>query len=197
MRPSDPRYEGYASQHDLAMVMRSKGARLNTVMRWTGLTRYRVQKLTRFYQQSAPDDHRRRGISPSQSAYFAKSLRLEAESLAFALIAYELKVIPDKTAGAERNSLPDVERGWRLIWAYAAYERWVPGAQIGLERAILLVRALTRRSLVIRRCRTCPDVMVVDRLGVQHDRCPSCRSAEPKAVASDPKPTHRRARRGK
>jgi hypothetical protein len=174
MRASDLRYERESRQHDLVIVMRAYGARLGTVMQWTGLSRYRVQSLSRYYERTSPEDTRRRGISPSQTAFFGKSLRIEAESLAFALIAYEHNVIPASVSIG--RVLPDVERGWRLIDAYETYIKMVPGAQIELERAVLLIGELTRRNVMLRYCQACHDVMVIERFGPPHDRCPFCRS---------------------
>jgi hypothetical protein len=191
MRASDNRYEGESRQHDLAVWMMSNGARTGTVMRWTGLKEYRVQALSRRYQQQALGDHRRRGISPKQTAYFGKSLRLEEESLALALLAIEMKVI-ETTGPAVQRSLPSLERGWRLMKAYETYRKLVPGAQISLERAVLLIAELSRRNLVLRHCRTCPDLLVVDRLGVQHARCPFCRSNR---RSTNPTGDKRRAKR--
>jgi hypothetical protein len=176
MRASDDQYQRDFDKHDLAIWMIEHGARTRTVNAWTGLTRYRVQALSRRYD-TRTGDHRRRGISPFQSAYFAKSLTLEAESLAFALIALRLKVIPPTKIPEARRVLPDVARGARLMFAYEIYRALVPQGQISLERAILFVIELAaRRHLTLRRCKTCPNVMVVERLGVRHEQCPLCRS---------------------
>jgi hypothetical protein len=174
MRASDLRYERELRQHDLAIAMRANGARLNTVVQWTGLSRYRVQSLSRFYERDSKGDTRRRGISPSQTAFFGKTLRIEAESLAVAFLAFEYQLIPE--SGDIQTVLPDVERGWRLITAYQTYVKMVPGAQIDLERTVLLISELSRGNLVLRSCHTCPDVMLVDRFGEPHERCPFCRS---------------------
>jgi hypothetical protein len=176
MRASDDQYQRDFDKHDLAIWMIEHGARTRTVNAWTGLSRYRVQALSRRYD-TRTGDHRRRGVSPFQSAYFAKSLTLEAESLTFALIALGLKVIPPTKLPEARRVLPDAERGARLMFAYEIYRALVPKGQISLERAILFVIELAaRRNLTLRRCKTCPNVMVVERLGVRHEQCPLCRS---------------------
>jgi len=177
MPASDNRYEREGREHDLAVWMIAQDARTHTITRWTNLGRHRVQALSRCYQNTAPGDHRRRGVSPFQAAYFAKSLKLEAESLAFAFFAYELQVIPYAVQSDARHSLPGLGRGERLRVAYDLYRRLVTGAHISLERAIVLVIELAeRRNLSLRRCRICKDVMIIDRLGPPHDRCPFCRS---------------------
>lgn len=175
MRVTDDRYERDIRKHSLAKWMISYGARTRTIIRWTGLTRYRVQALSRRYAPTV-GDHRRRGVSPFQSAFVGKSLNLELEALAWAYIAFELRVIPTRTLPDARRLLPNLNTGWRLMFAYEIYIALVPDAHISLERAILLVIEFAeRKNLFLRRCRTCPDVMVIERLGVQHDQCPLCR----------------------
>jgi hypothetical protein len=96
--------------------------------------------------------------------------------MALAFIALEMDVIPTEIVPDARDSLPVLARGERLMMAYEWYRALVPAAQISLERAILFIIELAeRRNLTLRRCRTCPDVMFVDRLGARHDRCPFCR----------------------
>src|SRR5450756_1043738 len=141
MRVSDLRYERDIRKHNLAKWMIAHGARTNTLTRWTGLSRYRVQALFRDYH-SVPGDNRRRGISPFQSSYFGRSRGLELESLAFAFIAFEMQVIPEAVLADARRSLPDVARGERMMMAFELYLALVPNAQISLERAILFVTEL-------------------------------------------------------
>lgn len=178
MRASDLRYERESRQHDLAIAMRTQGARLATVVQWTGLARYRVQSLARVYDRNAEGETRRRGSSPTQSTFFVKTLRIESESLAFALMAFEHDLIPEGTTDISRV-LPDVERGFRLIKAYEIFAKMVPTVHIDLERAVLLVGELSRGNLLLRYCRTCPDLLIIDRFGEPHDRCPFCRAGGP------------------
>src|ERR1700730_2362422 len=121
MRVSDNRYERDMRKHNLAKWMISQGARTHTIIEWTGLSRYRVQALSRRYQNRAPGDHRRRGISPFQAAYFGRSTSLELETLVLAFIALEMKVIPPNVVPDARNSLPELARGERLVDALEWY----------------------------------------------------------------------------
>ena len=188
MRVSENRYERDVRKHRLAKWMIAHGARTHTLTQWTGLSRYRVQALFRSYHETR--DNRRRGISPFQSAYFGKSLGLEAESLAFAFIAYEMDVIPEPVVIDARRALPGLARGERLMMAFEMYRALVPEAHISLERAILFVIELSeRRQLYLRRCRTCPDAMVVDRFGPHQDQCPFCRSEHQLGPLRHPDPS--------
>lgn len=189
MRVSENRYEKDIRKHSLAKWMIAHLARTRTLTQWTGLTRYRVQTLFRSYLKTT-EDTRRRGISPFQPAYFGKSLRLESESLALAFIAFELQVLPDTILPNARRSLPDVARGERLMMAFELYRALVPDARISLEHAILFITELAeRRNLYLRRCRSCHDVMVAERIGVNHDECPFCRHDRRSRITGPKDPT--------
>ena len=178
MRVSDNRYERDIRKHNLARRMLLCGARTRTITQWTGLSRYRVQALSRRYQHLEQVDYRRRGISPYMVSYFAQTSNLELESLVLAFITLEMHVIPPELVPNARLSLPDLVRGERLLDAFDWYRRLVPSPQISLERAILFVLEFAEgRTLSIARCKSCPNVMLVDHDGTMHDRCPACRSA--------------------
>jgi hypothetical protein len=174
MGSSDSRYERGIRKDNLANWMISHGARTGTVTRWTGLKTHHVQRLLSLHD---PVGHtQRRGAPPSQAAYFCKSSALEAESLAFIFIAMETQVIPEQILSDARRALPDLTRGERLMKAFECYRALVPAPLISLERAILLVFEYTeRKTLSLRRCIRCNDVMLTETFGARHDRCPFCR----------------------
>jgi Zn-finger nucleic acid-binding protein len=181
MRLSDDRYENDRRKYLLALSMIEHGARIGTVMQWTGLSKYRVQTLSHSYA-SATRIHRNRGESPSQPSYFSKSLELARESMALAYIAVQMRVIPEAIVPDARRSLPGLACGERLMGAFEVYRALLPGALISLEYAILLITELAeRRTLTLANCRNCHDVMVVDRFGTRHDLCPFCRQPKRRA----------------
>jgi hypothetical protein len=185
MRLSDDRYESDRRKYALALSMVEHGARIQTVTRWTGLSKYRIQTLTRSYE-SATRTHRKRGDSPHQPAYFCKSLKIERESTALAYIALQMQAIPEAIVPDARKSLPGLARGERLMSAFEVYRALLPEPLISLEHAILLITELAeRRTLILERCASCNDLMVVDRLGRRHETCPFCRS-QPRSNARPP-----------
>jgi hypothetical protein len=175
MRLSDDRYESDRRKYTLALSMIEHGARVRTVTQWTGLSKYRVQTLTHSYE-STTRSRRKRGESPSQPAYFCKSISLARESMALASIALQMQVIPLAVMPDARGSLPGLLRGERLMSAFELYRALLPDGLISLEYAILLITELAeRRALALARCRSCHDVMLVDRLGRRQELCPVCR----------------------
>ena len=179
MRLFDDRYEGQRRQFTLALSMVEHGARRGTIKQWTGLSRFQIYNLTRSYA-SATRTHCKRGTSPSQPAYFSKSLKMARESAAFAYIALEMQAIPEGIVPDAGHSLPSLMRGECLMSAFEVYRALLPDPLITLEHAILLITELAQRdTLILARCRSCPEVMVLDRLGPRHGLCPSCRLKHP------------------
>ena len=176
MRLSDGRYESDRRKYTLAFSMIEYGARIRTVTRWTGLSKYRIQRLTKSYE-STTRIRRNRGRSPSNLAYFLKSLEVASESVALAYIALQCQAIPAAVVPDARASLPGIVRGEYLMNAYEVYRALLPDAHISLEHAILLIIELAeRRLLALGECRSCHDLMVVDRLGARQELCPFCRA---------------------
>ena len=59
--------------------------------------------------------------------------------------------------------------------AFEVYRAFLPEPLISLEYAILLIIEFAeRRTLVLGRCRSCHEVMVVDRLRTRQEFCPPC-----------------------
>ena len=167
MRLSDDRYETDRRKYALALSMIEHGARIRTVTRWTGLSKYRIQTLTQSYE-SATRTHRNRGDSPHQPAYFSKSLKIASESMALAYIALQMQAIPETVVPDARVSLPGLARGERLVSVFEVYRALLPDPLISLEYAILLITELAqRRTLIFAHCASCNDLMVVDLLGRQ------------------------------
>ena len=188
MRLFDKRYESHLRKYTLALSMIEHGARICTVTRWTGLSKYCVQNLTKSYG-SKTRIKCKRGDPPSQPAYFSKSLEVARESMAFAYIALQMQALPPGVVPDARVSLPGIVQGERLMSAFELYRALLPEATISLEYAILLIIELAERSaLALGECRGCHDVMVVDRLRTRQEFCPFC---QPQGRLSErPKPSY-------
>jgi hypothetical protein len=176
MRLSANRYEGERRPYVLALSMIEHGARNCTIKQWTGLSRCQIENLCLSYP-SATRTPRKRGESPYQPAYFFKSLQLARESAALAYIASQMQALPDEVVPDAGGSLPSVTRGECLVGAFEVYRTMLPGPLISLEYAILLITELAQAdTLILARCRSCPEVIVLDRLAPRHGLCPLCRS---------------------
>jgi len=178
MRHVDDRYHGESRQHDLAVWMLGRGARTHTIMAWAKLPRYRIQALSKRYG-SGEGDERRRGISPSNLAFFTSSLVVESESATLAALYFGMEAIPEQPIIDARTTLPNVVRGERLMWAYELYLSSVKEPRISLERAVLLGLEIAEgRNLYLRRCSTCPLFTLLELVGAQHTQCAQCRDSQ-------------------
>lgn len=167
------RYTVIRRKYDLAQRMIVLGARTSTVMRWTGLSEYRVQQLARRFVPSG--SMTRRGHPPHTPRYFARSPRIEAESLGFVYLAMEADVIPREFLQDARNQLPDLHRGEKLLDTFECYLALTRAVDLTLERAIALLYAFTSREQIsLRDCAECGDQMLTQR-SARHIRCPFCR----------------------
>jgi Flagellar transcriptional activator (FlhC) len=175
MRTSENRYAKDQRRRELAALMIANEARTQTIVDWTGLSRYQIQTMFREYDEFSGHP-RHRGVSPFQPAFFSKSLQHECESAALAAVELEMSIIlPSPTLSAAK-SLPGLARGERLLNAFGLFRVLVPDARISLEHAVLLASELTiARTLTLRRCAQCDGLMVVDLLGPVHADCAFCR----------------------
>jgi hypothetical protein len=175
VRISDDRYARDMRRYDLARRMIEHEARTATIIEWTGLTKYRIQTLFRRYEDLG-EHTRHRGVSPSQTAFFSRSLSLECESTALAYIELEMDIIPPVIVPDASRSLPGLARGERLVNAFEWYRLLIPQARISLEHAVLLAKELAQRqTLSLGQCVICHGLMVIDRLSKYHDACAFCR----------------------
>jgi hypothetical protein len=172
-------------RYDLAQRMIVLGARTSTVMRWTGLSEYRVQQLARRFVPSGSTT--RRGHPPHTPRYFARSPKIEVESLAFVHLAIQAGVIPLGFLPNSREDLPDLHRGEQLIDMFECYVALTRTVDLTLERAIALLYAFTsREQILLRDCSVCGDQMLTQR-SARDVRCPFCRKDPlPSARTSSP-----------
>lgn len=185
MRVSDNRYERDLRRRSLAKRMIEYEARTQTIVDWTGLTKYQIQIMFREYAELA--EHRRhRGASPFQTTFFSKSLQHECECAALATIELEMGIIPADLTSTSATALPGLVRGERLLYAFDLFCELVPEPRTSLEHAVLLANELAMaRILTLRRCANCDGLIVVDRFGPQHEHCAFCRldGHDPREVA--------------
>ncbi len=172
MRISDDRYDRDMRRYELAWRMMRHDARTANIVRWTGLSKYRVQTLGRNYRVSA-ELIRHRGAAPFQPMFFCRTLFHESEGAAFATVALRMQVI---SAQADLQELASVARGERLMGAFDLYRLLVPSSRITLDHALLLVTELThRQSIDFGVCEECKALMLNVRVGPPQTHCSFCR----------------------
>jgi len=174
MRVSEDRYTRDLRRIQLAKRLIEFNVRTAWICAWTGFTVGRVRNLYRSYNYERIK--RWRGPSPSRSLNFLRSPLLHSEASAIAGLAYCLGVIPAEPIADPKRMFATLEAAERMVFVFDLYRRIVQGATMSMEQLILLVFVLAAQGdLELGRCEGCQGVLVVDRLGANRRRCPSCR----------------------
>jgi Flagellar transcriptional activator (FlhC) len=179
MRISEDRYSRERLGLQLALRFLEHEARTQTIRAWTGLSDDRIRKLYRTYMTHARRYvPRHRGKSPHQVAYFARSLRLQQETVWLASLLSLLGVIPAQPTTDENHALPSIARGELLCHAFEIYRAMVPSSQISFEHAVFLATTLSRgEQLRLGDCVDCGSLVVTERFPIRDKRCHQCAAA--------------------
>ena len=179
MRISEDRYT--REQHSLQLALRflMHEARTQTIRAWTGLSGDRIRKL--YHSYTARAGHyirRRRGKSPYRIDCFAKSVRVQQETVWLASLLSLFGVIPPEPCAEESSALPSVARGELLCEAFETYRAMIPSSQISFEHAVFLATTLSRGDLLrLGGCVECGGLMVTERFPIREKRCHHCAAA--------------------
>jgi len=176
MRISEDRYSRERLCLQLALRFLEHEARTQTIRAWTGLSDDRIRKLYRSYMTHARRYvPRHRGKSPHQVAYFARSLRLQQETVWLASLLSLLGVIPAEPTTEGSHAMPSVARGEALCHAFETYRAMVPTSQISFEHAVFLATTLSRgEQLRLGGCSDCGSLVVTERFAIRDKRCHQC-----------------------
>jgi hypothetical protein len=176
---SEDRYSRERLCMQLATRFLEHEARTQTIRMWTGLSDDRIRKLYRVYMsQASRYVPRHRGKSPHQVAYFARSLRLQQETVWLASLLSLLGVIPAEPTAKGAPALPSIARGELLCYAFETYRAMVPSSQISFEHAVFLATTLSSgEQLRLGGCVDCGSLVVTERFAIRDKRCHHCASA--------------------
>jgi hypothetical protein len=176
MRISEDRYSRERLCLQLALRFLEHEARTQTIRTWTGLSDDRIRKLYRSYMTRASRYvPRHRGKSPHQVAYFARSIRVQQETVWLASLLSLLGVIPPEPCTDGTHAPPSVARGELLCQAFETYREMVPSSQISFEHAVFLATTLSRgEQLRLGGCTDCGSLVVTERFPIRDKRCHHC-----------------------
>jgi hypothetical protein len=121
---------------------------------------------------------RHRGKSPYQIAYFARSVRVQQETVWLASLLSLLGAIPAEPSADGTSLPPSVARGEALCNAFEMYRVMVPFSQISFEHAVFLATTLSRgEQLRLGDCADCGGLVVTERFPIREKRCHHCSAA--------------------
>jgi hypothetical protein len=179
MRISEDRYSRERLCLQLALRFLEHEARTQTIRIWTGLSDDRIRKLYRSYMARARRYvPRHRGKSPHQIAFFARSLRVQQETVWLASLLSLVGVIPAEPNADGSHPSPSVARGELLCQAFEIYRAMVPASLISFEHAVFLATTLARgEQLRLGDCADCGGLVVTERFPIREKRCHHCAAA--------------------
>ncbi len=178
MRISDERFDRDLRRIRLAWRLIGHGARTQTIQRWSGLSRYRIQSLYRDYGATAASvaEPRLRGRSPGQIAFFWQSTQLRCEAAILAGFFRLFGPLPLAPMEDAKASMPGLMLGEQLCESYERFRSLAPDSQISIEHAVLLLLELARGvELRLDICSDCETALVlIDVLAAGRPLCAHC-----------------------
>ena len=176
MRISDSRYSRDGRRYALAYRLLRHNARTQTIVRWSGLSGYRVRTLHQEYMQEGPGAVRRhRGVPPYQLTTFSRTRVVKQETLTLAGLFQQASLIPPEPLHTSAEHFPNLDRGEVLCSAYETFRTLVPRTSLTIDHAALLAVALARGDEIrLARCSGCASLMVADRLSLRSQQCVYC-----------------------
>lgn len=133
---TDDRLGGYFRRYQLAIRMMSHGARTQTVIAWSDLTR--DQLVTQRRRWGFGKEIRQRGPAPSAFHVFFKSRRHQSEAALFASLCHITGAISAKLGNDAARLRPGLENGELFCDALEAFREWAPDADLDFEHALQL-----------------------------------------------------------
>jgi hypothetical protein len=123
----------------LAHRMMAHGARTETVVEWSGMTR--DQLVTRRRRWGFDAASRKRGPAPSAFHVFFKTRRDRGEAALFAALCHNAGAITARLDIGERPRFePNLENGERFCDALETFRAWQPKSDLDFEHAMQLAR---------------------------------------------------------
>ncbi len=182
MRISDSRYERDSRRYALAYRLLRHNARTQTIVRWTGLSGYRVRTLHQEYPGAEPGTNpRHRGVPPYKLATFFRNRTAQRETLTLAGLFQQMNLI--RVQPHKEGQFPTLNRGELLCSAFEAFHTLVPGSAFTIDHAALLATALAQADeIALSRCSRCQGAMVADLLSVRDCRCIYCENPAPRRI---------------
>src|SRR5688572_15036278 len=125
----------YFRRRKLGLRLLSHGARPQTILRWTGLTRSQLLTLRQRHWK-IETTRRARGPSPSSFNAFFTSKRVTNQTTLFAAFCHLVGALARRRGKEAAERLPCVENGELLCEALERYNESRPQAKFNFEHAV-------------------------------------------------------------
>ncbi len=194
---AENRFNRQLRRYAFALRLIRHNARTQTILAWSGLSRYRIRTLYRANgaDQGDPGRRRLRGRPPCQLQFFWGSAQRADEAALLGAIARLLNSIPAHAIRIRPDNVRSLQQGEAICTAYELWQAYVPFSEISIDHAFLLVSALMQgEEIQLNHCGDCQALILIDRLRPAEPLCESCecekgafRSRTKHSTARDPK----------
>ena len=174
MRITDCRYDRDRLRLSLAYRLIGLEARTRTIRLATQLSDDRIRRMYHDYfgSHGAMTVRRRRGKSPSQMAFFRRSLEHEQETAVLCVLLWRCELV----VAFPRGFRPTLEQVALACSAYEAFAGLWPNPHISFEHAWHLWQVCcSGDEHVLADCPTCGALWLRDTLELLPDNCAACR----------------------
>lgn len=170
---TDDRLGGYFRRYQLALRMMSHGARTQTVVAWSGLTR--DQLVTQRRRWGFRPEIRQRGPAPSAFHVFFRTRRRQSEAALFASLCHISGAITARLGRLTAKLAPNVENGELFCDALEVFREWRPDADLDFEHAVQLATGVVRAEHVtLGWCSDCRGALLSEGCRRMYANCGHC-----------------------
>lgn len=182
---TDDRLGGYFRRYQLAIRMMSHGARTQTVMAYSKLTR--DQLVTQRRRWGFAPEIRPKGPAPSAFHVFFKSRRTASEAALFASLCHIVGAVTAELGHQPAHIRPCLESGELFCDALEAFREWVPEAELDFERALQLATGVVyAEAVTLGWCSDCRCAMLFEGCRRSYANCGHCEAAKIEDPHPDP-----------
>ncbi len=183
---TDDRLGGYFRRYQLALRMMAHGARTQTVVTYSGLTR--DQLVTQRRRWGFGPEIRQRGPAPSAFHVFFRSQRHRSEAALFASLCHITGAISARLDNETARLSPNVENGELFCDALEVFQEWRPDADLDFEHAVQLAAGVVRAEHVtLGWCSDCHGATLFEGCRRTYANCGHCLSPRQEADQGVPK----------
>lgn len=170
---TDDRLGGWFRRYQLAIRMMSHGARTQTVIAWSDLTR--DQLFTQRRRWGFAPEIRPKGPAPSAFHVFFKSKRAASEAAVFASLCHILGAVTAELGNQAARIRPCLENGELFCEALEVFRDWLPEAQLDFERALQLATGVVHaEDVTLGWCSDCRCAMLFEGCRRAYANCGHC-----------------------
>src|SRR5215472_9827595 len=158
---TDDRLGGYFRRYLLAIRMMSHGARTQSIIQWSKLSRDQLVTQRRRWGFAA--EERQRGPAPTAHHVFFSSKRHQREAALFASLCHIVGAVKAELGNKDARLRLSLDAGELFCDALEVFREWAPDAQLDCERALqLATEVVAATEVTLGWCSDCHGAMLFE-----------------------------------